>query len=82
MLRDFFVGFIKIHIVHHAALHELQCRGSLTREDRVVQGKVRKYYRTTPRGKATLAKARAKMVAEMLCMEEPRSLAGEEDHET
>jgi PadR family transcriptional regulator PadR len=110
MLRDFFLGFIKIHILHHAAqepvfglalirelarhgyevspgtvypvLHELQRGGYLAREDRVVQGKVRKYYRTTPRGEEALAEARAKiaeLVAEVLRMEGPRSLAGEED---
>jgi PadR family transcriptional regulator, regulatory protein PadR len=110
MLRDFFLGFIKIHILHHAAqepvfglalirelarhgyevspgtvypvLHELQRGGYLAREDRVVQGKVRKYYRTTPRGKEALAEARGKiaeLVAEVLRGEGPRSLAGEED---
>ena len=110
MLRDFFLGFIKIHVLHHAAqepvfglalirelarhgyevspgtvypvLHELERGGYLAREDRVVQGKVRKYYRTTPRGEDALAEARAKiveLVAEVLRMEGPRSLADEED---
>jgi PadR family transcriptional regulator, regulatory protein PadR len=110
MLREFFLGFIKIHILHHAAqepvfglalirelarhgyevspgtvypvLHELQRGGYLAREDRVVQGKVRKYYRTTPRGEEALAEARTKiaeLVTEVLRREGPRSLAGEED---
>ena len=89
MLRDFFLGFIKIHILHHAAqepiyglamieelrrhgyevspgtlypmLHGLEADGYLTREDRVVGGKVRKYYAITAEGRAALAEARAKI---------------------
>jgi len=90
MLRDFFLGFIKIHILHHAAqepiyglamieelrrhgyevspgtiypvLHGLESGGYLTREDRVVGGKVRKYYTITVEGRAALGEARAKIV--------------------
>jgi PadR family transcriptional regulator PadR len=109
MLRDFFLGFIKVHILHHAAhepvfglalmrelarhgydvspgtvypiLHELERSGYLRREDRVVHGKVRKYYRTTPRGDQALEEARAKiaeLVAEVLRGEGPSSLTEEE----
>jgi DNA-binding PadR family transcriptional regulator len=110
MWRDFFLGFIKIHILHHAAhkpvfglalirelarhgydlspgtlypvLHGLERAGYLQREVRVVQGKVRKYYRTTPHGKQALEEARAKiheLVTEVLHDEGPESL-GSEDH--
>ena len=100
MQRDFFLGFIKIHILHHAArepvfglalirelarhgydlspgtlypiLHGLEGAGYLQCEVRVVNGKVRKYYRTTSRGDQALAEARVKiaeLVAEVLRME-------------
>jgi len=86
ILRDFFLGFVKIHILHHAAqeplyglamieelrhhgyelspgtlyplLHELQAAGYLEREDRVVGGKVRKYYLASAAGRMTLDQAR------------------------
>ena len=89
MARGFFLGFIKIHIMHHAAeeavyglaliselrrhgyelspgtmypvLHELELAKYLRRIDRVVNGKVRKYYTITPRGVAALADARKKL---------------------
>jgi DNA-binding PadR family transcriptional regulator len=110
MLRDFFLGFIKVHILHHAAhapvfglalirelarhgyevspgtvypiLHELERAGYLTREDRVVHGKVRKYYRITPPGRQLLAEVRVKiaeLVAEVLQGEGPRALADDDD---
>jgi len=110
MWRDFFLGFIKIHILHHAArepvfglalirelarhgydlspgtlypvLHGLESAGYLQRKNRVVHGKVRKYYRTTPQGDRALAEARAKiaeLVTEVLGMEGPPSLASAED---
>jgi len=97
MLRDFFLGFVKIHILHHAAeepiyglamieelerhgyeigpgtiypmLHEMEQEGWLVREDRVVDGRVRKYYRATEPGCAALREARVKireLVAEVL----------------
>jgi DNA-binding PadR family transcriptional regulator len=87
LTRDFFLGFIKVHILHHAAeepiyglamieelqrhgyvispgtlyplLHGLQDAGYLTREDRNVEGKVRKYYSITESGVAALTEARA-----------------------
>lgn len=97
MLRDFFLGFVKVHVLHHASkgpiygvwflselarhdyhlspgtlyplLHGLEGAGYLSREDRVVDGKVRKYYEITPQGEEALGEARAKMrelVREML----------------
>lgn len=87
LTRDFFLGFIKVHILHHAAeepvyglamieelqrhgyvlspgtlypvLHGLQAAGYLTREDRNVEGKVRKYYSITEQGRFALTEARA-----------------------
>ncbi len=50
-------------------LHGLEASGYLTREDRVVDGKVRKYYEITPDGEKALAEARQKireLVDEML----------------
>jgi len=89
MIRDFFLGFIKIHILHHAAddgvygvaimeelrrhgydvspgtlypvLHGLEAARYLRRADRVVGGKVRKYYVITTRGRKALAVAREKI---------------------
>lgn len=97
MLREFLLGFIKIHILHHAAvepvyglaliaelrrhgyelspgklypvLHRLAEAGYLRRLDRVVNGKVRKYYVLTRRGGVALEGARAKvgeLVGELL----------------
>jgi PadR family transcriptional regulator PadR len=110
MLRDFFLGFIKIHILHHAArapvfglalirelsrhgydvspgtvypiLHELEHTGYLRREDRVVRGKIRKYYWITSRGRQALAEVRVKiaeLVAEVLRGEGPASVADGDD---
>lgn len=90
MLREFFLGFVKIHILHHAGeepvyglaliaelhrhgyelspgtlypvLHRLETAGYLRRLDRVVGGKVRKYYILTRRGEQALRDARAKIV--------------------
>lgn len=89
MLRSYFLGFIKIHILHHAArepvyglwlieelghhgyrlsagtlypiLHKLEAEGFLKSHSRNVCGKIRKYYRTTPKGKKTLAQVKEKM---------------------
>lgn len=89
MICDFFLGFVKIHILHHAAqepiyslammeelqrhgyelspgtlypiLHGLEKSGYLNREDRVVNGKVRKYYEITDGGRDALMEARGKM---------------------
>jgi DNA-binding PadR family transcriptional regulator len=97
MIREFLLGFIKVHILHHAAeeevyglalmselrrhgyelspgkmypvLHELEEARYLRRVDRVVNGKVRKYYAITRRGAAALTDARKKigeLVGELL----------------
>jgi DNA-binding PadR family transcriptional regulator len=81
MAREFFLGFIKIHILHHAAeeavyglalISELRRHGyelSPGKMYPVVNGKVRKYYAITRRGVAALADARAKigeLVGELL----------------
>jgi PadR family transcriptional regulator, regulatory protein PadR len=88
MIRDFFLGFIKLHILYHAAeapvfgldlirelgshgydlspgtlyplLHKLERDGYLKAEQKVVGGKVRKYYTATRKGKTALAEARTK----------------------
>lgn len=88
MVREFFLGFIKVHILHHAAeapvyglaliaelrrhgyalspgklypvLHQLEDTGYLGRLNRVVHGKVRKYYVLTRRGRVALRDARRK----------------------
>ncbi len=93
MLRDFFLGFIKIHVLHHAAhepiygvamiaelarhgyqlspgtlyplLHSLEEQGYLVREERVVAGRVRKYYVITQQGSAALQEAKQK-IAELV----------------
>jgi DNA-binding PadR family transcriptional regulator len=93
MLHDFFLGFVKIHVLHHAAqepvyglalidelrrhgyelgpstiyplLHSLEAAGYLAREDRVVGGKVRKYYAITEVGRLALAEAQVK-IAELI----------------
>lgn len=106
MLRDFFLGFIKIHILHHAeqepvyglaliqelarhgytlspgtlypVLHSLEQDGYLTSEERVVQGKVRKYYTITTAGSRALVEARHKikeLVDEVLAGQGPTTLA-------
>ena len=89
MLRDFFLGFVKVHVLHHASqgpvygvwfmeelarhdyhlspgtlyplLHNLEAAGYLHREERVVDGKVRKYYEITPLGEEALVEARVKI---------------------
>lgn len=89
MLRDFFLGFIRIHILHHAAeepvyglwmieelrrhgyelspgtlypiLHSLEESGYLVSEERLVSGKVRRYYTITDEGRDMLVRARAQI---------------------
>jgi PadR family transcriptional regulator PadR len=86
MLREFFLGFIRIHILHSAAqhplfglaliedlhrrghelsagtlypiLHALESAGYLAHENRLVEGKVRRYYTTTENGERALCEAR------------------------
>jgi DNA-binding PadR family transcriptional regulator len=97
MLRDFFVGFIKIHVLYHAGeapvyglelvealarhgyrispgtlyptLHSLEERGYLVSEKRLVEGRWRKYYTLTERGRDALEEARERireLVSEVL----------------
>lgn len=82
MLRDFFLGSIKIHILYHASaepiygaylmeeltshgyaispgtlyptLRQLHSTGLLEKFEEKVDGKVRKYYTITPKGKQVL----------------------------
>ncbi len=51
--------------VMYPLLHDLERAGYLTREERVVGGKVRKYYAITGAGQAALEEARAK-IAELV----------------
>lgn len=88
IFRDLMLGFVKVHVLHHATiqpiygsgfsaelskhgyrlswgtlyplLHSLEAEGLLDREERIVGGKVRKYYKITKRGRAALAEARRK----------------------
>jgi len=89
MFRDFFLGFVRVHILHHAAeepiygawmmeeleqhgyeispgtlypiLHSMEEKGYLAREERVVEGHVRKYYTATEAGRQALVEVRNKM---------------------
>ena len=98
ILRKLFLGFIQIHILHHAArepifgtwmmeelrhhgydvspgtlypiLHTLEKEGCLLQETRVVEGKIRKYYRITPQGFRLLQSAREKALELVREMEE------------
>ena len=88
VLRKLFLGFIHIHILHHAKehpifglwmleelkehgynisagtlypiLHTMEADDLLIREDRNVNGKIRKYYSTTIKGNTILDEARKK----------------------
>ncbi|SFE75748.1 PadR family transcriptional regulator [Alteribacillus iranensis] len=87
ILRKLFLGFIQIHILHHAKehpiygswmldelkehgydisagtlypiLHNMESDGLLQKEERNVDGKIRKYYTATAKGEDILEKARA-----------------------
>lgn len=89
MLRDFFLGFIKIHILHHAAkepvyglwligelgrhgyklspgtlypiLHKLEKEKLLKSFSENVDGKIRRYYSTTPKGIKSLTRIKEKI---------------------
>jgi DNA-binding PadR family transcriptional regulator len=86
LFRDLQLGFVKVHVLHHASigpiygsgisaelqthgyrlswgtlypvLHSLEAAGFLVRDERVVDGKVRKYYLITPAGRRALRAAR------------------------
>lgn len=89
VVRNFFLGFIKTHILHHASkepiyglwfieelkkhgydispgtlypiLHSMEKDKFLQSYQEVVNGKVRKYYKTTAKGKKTLNEAKDKI---------------------
>ena len=89
MIRDFFLGFIRIHLLHHASkgpvyglwlieelgqhgyklspgtlypvLHKLEEEKLLKSCSEKVDGKIRKYYRTTPKGIRTLSEIKEKI---------------------
>jgi PadR family transcriptional regulator, regulatory protein PadR len=88
LTRKLFLGFIQLHILHHAAikpifglwmidelshhgytispgtlypiLHNLEKQGLLNRENKQVEGKIRKYYSITPLGKDVLTEGKRK----------------------
>ena len=88
IIRKLFLGFIQIHILHHAKkepffgswmieelkehgysmspgtlypiLHNLESGGYLKKEDRTVEGKIRKYYSITEKGNELLREAKNK----------------------
>jgi len=87
--RDFFVGFIRLHILYHASiepifgldmirelethgyrlspgtlypiLHSLEKEKFLICQQQVVEGKMRKYYRATAKGREVLTEATEKV---------------------
>jgi len=89
MFKDFFLGFIRIHILYHASkelvygaelieelgrhgykiscgtlypiLHRLHNDGYLVLKQKNVGGKIRKYYRITPKGEKALRECRQKI---------------------
>ncbi|MCM0646873.1 PadR family transcriptional regulator [Clostridium swellfunianum] len=88
IIRKLFLGFIQIHILHHAKkepffgswmieelrehgyqmspgtlypiLHNLEANGLLDKEERLVDKKIRKYYKITEKGVEVLNEARSK----------------------
>ena len=90
IFRDLLLGFVKVHVLHHASqepiygsgimedldrhgyelsagtlyplLHGLDAAAFLKRDNRVVDGKVRKYYEITPLGERALEEARKKIL--------------------
>jgi DNA-binding PadR family transcriptional regulator len=88
ILRKFFLGFMQIHILHHAKkdsfygswmieelsehgynmspgtlypiLHNMESSGLLEKEEKIVEGKIRKYYNITELGDEVLKEARKK----------------------
>ena len=88
ILRKLFLGFIQIHILHHAKeqpiygtwmleeleghgytisagtlypiLHTMEADGLLIKENKNVEGKIRKYYSSTEKGNKVLIEAKNK----------------------
>jgi DNA-binding PadR family transcriptional regulator len=89
IIRDVFVAFVRVHLLHHASrapifglemieelrrhgyrlspgtlypiLHGLEGAGLLRSRAEVVNGKVRRYYTATAKGRRALAEARNKI---------------------
>jgi DNA-binding PadR family transcriptional regulator len=89
MLRNFFLGIVKIHILYHAdqtpvygkglmselsrhgyhigpgtlypILHGLEKENLLKSSRQTVDGKMRRYYQITRKGRSAMAEARAKV---------------------
>ena len=89
IIRDVFVAFVRVHLLHHAAkapifglemieelrrhgyalspgtlypiLHGLEGAGLLRSRTEVVNGKMRKYYSATAKGRRALTEARKKI---------------------
>jgi len=69
--RNFFLGFIRLHILHHGytlspgtlypILHALERDGFLQAEKQIVGGKIRKYYTATDKGQEALSEALVKV---------------------
>ena len=100
MIRYFFLGFIRIHVLHHAAeepvyglwlieelgrhgyalspgtlypiLRDLADGRYLRLERRLVDGRIRKYYWITARGRRALASARTQIIELMGEVLEPQ----------
>ena len=88
LMRKLFLGFIQIHILHHAQkepfygawmieelrehgyemspgtlypiLHGMESGGLLLKEDKIIEGKIRKYYRISELGVDALEEAKKK----------------------
>jgi DNA-binding PadR family transcriptional regulator len=88
IIRKLFLGFIQIHILHHAKkepffgswmieelqehgydmspgtlypiLHNMESKGLLEKEEKTVEGKIRKYYKITDIGIEVLEEAKRK----------------------
>lgn len=88
IMRKFFLGFIQIHILHHAKkepfygvwmidelnehgydmspgtlyplLHSMESSGLLEKEEKIIEGKIRKYYKITELGVIVLVDAQKK----------------------
>jgi len=108
MFREFYLGFIKIHILYHASkesiygsaiieelnshgydlspgtvypyLHRLEEKGYLKSEEEVVEGKVRRYYTITDKGKELLEdiKPRIKELVEEVLYEKREKMKTDE----
>lgn len=88
ILRKLFLGFIQIHILHHAKekpfygtwimeelskhgydispgtlyplLHNMEAKKLIVKEEKIVEGKIRKYYSITELGTSVLEESRKK----------------------